>query len=647
MRMQPVINKFLQTRRNAVAIMFALCLLPLVLLVGLAIDTAFYSQARTQAGLAAEAAATHAVRVAANAYTLDISNNESVSAANTDAILQGNASGALWFQSQLGPLLRASASLAATNGVNVQNNSSIAGANGAGFTGTVTYTLNYPPIFSALFGSTKNWTATANATAQTDNKYVEVLLLIDTSNSMLLGADQSDITLLAETSACPESSPQQWLTSAVGLNPLTQSPFGSIYESNSADSNALNFNSVAHYTDPSLGASDTSGTCQGSSGSGQPSYQPATISSLSSVFPSGINTSGNQNYNPGAPLDTCSLACHTVTTTVGGYYQDLYGMARRQGAKLRLDVVISATENVIQDLYNNEQSAGQFTVGVYQFNTDVAPMVQGISGTDANTEATADLVTDSSSALYTIQHSYDYSVAGNASLIPALTNYSDGNTFFSKSVADLISGKTVTVATSSGTTTKTIAALQSVTTATAGSSASNPEKDIFIVTDGFEDEGTSFSGAAKRYMGEMTSYKDEGNGLSSATCESLKLKGLNVYVLYVVYYPIPHITYYTPYLSSFYSQTDAHDFSQLTYNANSAENVLSGAPSGLSYAEVMGTNPDNGSGLGVGEVGPDTEALEACASPGDFYEASSSTDINNAMQAMLRSAISSSITVTQ
>lgn len=658
-----MIKRFGQARRSAVAIMFALCLLPLVLLVGLAIDTAFYSQARTQYGLAAEAAATHAVRVASAAYTLDISNHETQSAAATDGQNQGDAAGAQWFSAQLGPLLRAStqsvqvnvySSTLTNNGICVQPGATTAG--GAGFCGTVTYALNYPPIFNALFGasSSNTWSATASSTAQTSYQYVEVLLMIDTSNSMLIGADQSDIDTLAENSVCPQTgttTSTQWLTSAEGINPTYYSGIGYIYDSNPLDNDSVDFTKVAFYNNPTGVSTDDTGSCQTKTQSSNGiNHQPTNI------------TVGGSTSS-GAPLDACALACHTVTTTASdGYFQDLYGMARRNKVNLRLDVVLTATENVIQDLYNAEQSANQFTVGIYQFNGDVSPMVNGnTSGTPpgGSVEATADLEGDSTSALSTIEQKYDYntSTTPNSVLLPLLiepSNFTinstgsnspgvpyaldDGDTNFTKSAVDLLAGNAT-----GGT------AIQGVPSGTTvGATSSYPERNLFIITDGFEDEGPSNgSGNGTRYMGEMTSYKNEEAGLSTATCQQFKAKGFNVYVLYVVYDPIPHLTYYDPGISSYYSQTDATDFSQLAFNAHSAENVLSGAPSGLSTAEVAGSNPDTATNVGSGEVGPDVEALEACATKGDFYEASSSSDIQTAMTAMLQSAISSAITVTK
>jgi Flp pilus assembly protein TadG len=638
-----MITGFRRTRRSAVAIMFALCLLPLVLLVGLAIDTAFYSQARTQVGLAAEAAATHAVRVASGAYTLDVeneaTNHDTQDIAASDGVTQGEDAGVQWFNAQLGPLLRASVP-PNTLSVTVNPYTTVDGGNnGAGFSATVSYTINYPPIFSALFGSKNSWTATSQSTAQTTYQYVEVLLLLDTSSSMLIGADPTTITSMSENSVCPQNGT---LTYPLGLIPLLHSQDNtSNYEANTQDfSNAdpipfgQSTTAVPNFTLTS-GPATNGTTITGVFGTCASGFQPASISSLTA---SGYQLHG---YPSNAALTPCAFACHTApkSSITNGEFPDLYGIARRNQDSLRLDVVITATEKVIDDLYSAEQAKNQYTVGVYQFNDDVSAMVTGTSGATAPAdEATSNLEGSTTSALSIIENSYDYSYAGNNALIPAVstsTDFNDGNTDFTDSATDLLNGK------ATGNT-----ALSAVITNNPsdppGSTSSNPQKNIFIVTDGFEDYGTS-----TRYMGEMTSYKNEEAAQKTATCQEFKNLGFSVYVLYVYYYPVPINSFYVPYDSSPYSQTDATDFSQLQFGTQSYENTLAGAPSGLSLAEIQGSNPDTATGLGSGEVGPDTEALEACASPGDFYEASSTTDIENAMQAMLRSAISSSITVTQ
>ncbi len=88
---------FAESRRGAIAMTFAICLVPLVLMIGLAIDYAFYVQTSQKVARAAEAAATQAVRTAAAGYTLDIQNGQSVTTATTDAVSEGQLAGAQWF----------------------------------------------------------------------------------------------------------------------------------------------------------------------------------------------------------------------------------------------------------------------------------------------------------------------------------------------------------------------------------------------------------------------------------------------------------------------------------------------------------------------------------------------------------------------
>ena len=55
-------------KRGIVAVMYALMVLPLIMVVALAIDYSFYINAQAQLNLAADAAAMHAARVASQYY---------------------------------------------------------------------------------------------------------------------------------------------------------------------------------------------------------------------------------------------------------------------------------------------------------------------------------------------------------------------------------------------------------------------------------------------------------------------------------------------------------------------------------------------------------------------------------------------------
>ena len=121
-----------------------------------------------------------------------------------------------------------------------------------------------------------------------------------------------------------------------------------------------------------------------------------------------------------------------------------------------------------------------------------------------------------------------------------------------------------------------------------GSSPSKPRKNLFIITDGLEDYSPN-----NRIIGQMTSP------LNETTCQPLKSMGFNIFVLYTPYTPLPNPFY------------------------------LNGSNSRASVEA-----PITNTGLSV------AAGLQACASSvSQYYQASSVTDINTALQNMLASAL--------
>jgi hypothetical protein len=516
--------------------------------------------------------------------------------------------------------------------VNVTANSNGA----AGFAATVNYTFTYPPFFNVLFSRSSNWVYPNSSSAQAADQYVEVLLMLDTSNSMLIGAGQSDINAMAGNSVCL---PAISGFNATGLENLIYQgtnmyPYPAFSAQLTADGDTVDFSklngsytnngnttTVPAYIDPSGGPNDLTGSCNTAKGFG-------------------VSIAGAAASKPGDP---CALACHTSSTVVNGNYADPYGQARALGVTLRQDVVLQASEQVAQNLYNAEQAANQFTLGVYQFNNDVSTMVAG-GGADALPEATANLT----SALTAIEK-YDYAYQGNNALLPPVSASEDHNTNFPRAIAHLVNGA------------GSVPQLTQVTNTQAnpaGGTAANPIKNIFIVTDGFEDSSSSSPGGGNGLttdFGEMTSstaensYTSTGNtynGNATGYCSQLKKLGFNVYVLYVTYYPVPILPYYVSYfINGQANHADAADFpSAFSYGGTVLARAMAQA---TSTASIAGTNPDASVAATSGQVSPNEEALQACASNGDFYIASSAADITSAMSAMLKSAINSSIILTR
>jgi Flp pilus assembly protein TadG len=565
------IRQFVRDRRGAIAIIFGISLVPMAMLVALSIDFSFYVQARAQISLAADAAATHAIRAATETYTAEINQNPPLSAATAiaDADAAGETAGTAWFWAQLGTLPTASVTGANDPNVTVQSNTNLSPTNPAGFTATVAYTGTYPPFFDPLFSSTSNWTITGTAGALSTYSYVEILLLLDNSGSMDIGATPNDILKLEDHSVCLPNS-VNW----TGINGM-----GAYDQSNPALD--IDMTQVAHYQ----------------------------------AYGSPSNISGTCDSGYTGPESPCGFACHTDANN-----NDLYGIAREYGVRLRSDVVTSAAENVISSMEANEQAPGQFSVGVYQFNSDISPLfpTQPQTGT-TNQEASSDLA----GALSAVD-AIDYYKNPTAA-VPILPNvgYACCETDFPVAVKDLLAG----------TYSNGVRFGSAITAAGSGNTPATPQKDIFIVTDGMQDSAST----GTRENGEMTSALAENATYPSnlAVCKNFKSLGFTVYILYIDYNPLPNQYYMTS------SVTQTPYFTEDFPNVNASQVTT--------QEDAEPTSTVNGGYVpGPNAVSPDEAALQACASsPSDFFVANNAADISTAMNAMLKSALSSTIRLTQ
>jgi Flp pilus assembly protein TadG len=583
------VRQFIRDRRGAIAIIFAASLLPMAMLAGLSIDFSFYAQARAQITLAADAAATHAIRAATETYTAEINQNPPLSAATAiaDADQAGETAGAEWFWAQLGQLPTASVTGSNNPNVTVQSNTNLSPTNPAGFTATVAYTGTYPPFFDPLFSSTAKWKITGTAGALSTYSYVEILMLLDNSSSMMIGATPNAITTLEQNTVCI---PSGW--SNTGANG-TQA-----YDNNSPLD--VNMNTVANYN----------------------SYNS----------PSNLN--GKCLHNTDGPYAPCGFACHSDPND-----QDYYGIARgldrpylsnaqNEPVPLRLDIVLSAAENVISSMKANEQAPNQFSIGVYQFNNDIEPLYPNsqTTGTVTSQEASTDL-----SAGLAAVNSIDWNKNPNETAEPPLeSNANIGNTDFVESVQDLLKGRYANGGMFG----------PAITNAGSGNSATTPQKDIFIVTDGMEDN----SDTGPRLLGEMTGVAAENDSITSnpGICKQFKALGFTVYVLYVDYNPVPN----TWYEGTESGETVPNPTPYFTEDFPSVRQT-STSPAPINFGQATALT-NNGNTPSANAMSPDEAALQACASsPSDFYIANDAGAISTAMNAMLKSALSTTIRITQ
>jgi Flp pilus assembly protein TadG len=503
--------------------MFGVLALPLLMMIGLAIDFSFYVQAESQLNLAADTAALHAVRVASQTY----SNGQSTAAEIEQA---GQVAGQQWFSAQLGTF---------NDGTVTPSVSVTYSATPSAFTAVVTYSGSYKTIFSALF-NVSTFHLSGSSTTTITNSYDEIVMLLDNSSSMLIGATLSDIVALEEATPCStqgatngQSMPNySWTYTKV---PGTSVFYG--YGSSDTAPPAAVKGTVNGNCDPAYSGIDGDySACF---------YVPQLANNLSPSDSYTCKNGGgrpatvNGVYYPHMPNAPCAFACHNDPNN-----NDYYALARslQPSIQLRLDVVQQAAANVVSTLLTDESAPNQFRVGIYQFTSGL----QQVYPTSGNGEAGTDLVTAQS----------DAAALKNT---PNLSGNS-GNTNFPAAMRALN---------------------DIVTSAGDGVTPSSPLKNLFIVTDGMENESSVT-------MGPMTSATNE------QLCSLFWEKGFTVYVLYTPYYPLPNPYY-------------------------------------LNYTKVN-AEPTNSS--------PDVAALKACARyPGNFFEASDPTAINTAMQAMVAAAL--------
>ena len=323
-------------RQGAVSIMFAGAAVPLIGLLGLAIDYAFVTQASTQLRLAAETAAISSIKIASNEFA-----NQGASS-NYQA--DGQTNGLQWFQEQAGGIPDAS----------VKSYTVAVNRNVTQFTSQVTYTASVPTFFSSIMGYTHFNIGGSTGATITLNDYINIAMLLDNSSSMLIGATTTDINTMQSITPCSAES------------------------SNSQQG-------MGAWTGPTPTGCTTTYTWVAS---GSPSPGTPTAGKAAVAAPCGFAchwSNDNQTYkgNPDyTQYDYFYLARNPPT-----------GVTK---PTLRFDVVQSATAQVIQAMASSEVIPNQFGLSVFEFNSALTKVYPGpLTGIEAG----YDLQGDSGSGL--------------------------------------------------------------------------------------------------------------------------------------------------------------------------------------------------------------------------------------------------------
>jgi len=227
----------------------------------------------------------------------------------------------------------------------------------------------------------------------------------------------------------------------------------------------------------------------------------------------GANNSGSANYGG------CGFGCHESNPSAdnlmnpGGASQDNYALARSLNVTLRLDLVNSATQNLMQNAYNTEQADGAtyqaaiYTID-YNFNT-----LQALTGCLYTTQTCANPAYTSAGNLAPLE------VYDNNCLTSSNCN-SDEDSYLDMGLSSIDN------------------AMPNPGNGT-NNAGDTPQEVLMIVSDGVVDE---------LYNGNRTIAPI--NTLAS-WCSTIKARGIRIAFLYTTYQPLPTNSFYENNVASF------------------------------------------------------------------------------------------------
>lgn len=211
--------------------------------------------------------------------------------------------------------------------------------------------------------------------------------------------------------------------------------------------------------------------------------------------------------------DQCAFACHDLSTSPNDYY----GLAKKLGVTMRIDLVRSATQKLMDTATATQQVKKQFRMAVYTF---------GSAGTARGLTSIAALTSDLAGAK---------TAAGAIDLmtVPYQGHDNDQYTNFD-GIFTAINGNIANPG-------------------TGASATATPQKVLFFVSDGVADAyNTGSCGGSAVGGGRCQEPIDLQN------CTTLKNRGIRIAVLYTTYLPLPTNGWYMSTVAPWSSQIAAN-----------------------------------------------------------------------------------------
>lgn len=252
--------------------------------------------------------------------------------------------------------------------------------------------------------------------------------------------------------------------------------------------------------------------------------------------------------------DQCAFACHDLSTAPNDYYS----LAKKLGVTTRIDVVRSATQQLMDTAASTAIVSNQFRMAIYTFGSSDKNL-----GLTQIYSLSSDLTGAKSAASNIDLMSVQYQGYNN-----------DQDTDFDGVLAEIN---------------------KNIATPGDGTSPSSRQKMLFLVSDGVADA---------YYPSTCTQPTTGGRcqePVSLATCTALKQRGVKIAVLYTTYLSLPTNAWYMTWIDPF-----------------------NPGPYGPSVNSKIAQN------------------MQACASPGYYFEVSPTDGISEAMTALFNKVVQES-----
>ncbi|MCK9918389.1 pilus assembly protein TadG-related protein [Microbacteriaceae bacterium K1510] len=243
--------------------------------------------------------------------------------------------------------------------------------------------------------------------------------------------------------------------------------------------------------------------------------------------------------------DKCAFACHQMDVAPNDYY----GLAKKLGVTMRIDVVRSATQQLMDTASSTQTVSNQFRMAIYTFG-------------GAAQQAGLTQIFSLSSTLSSAK-----TAANNIDLmtVPYQNYASDTDTNFDSVLANVNTA---------------------ISSPGDGSTSGAPQKVLFFVSDGVADAaGVSCSQPTTAGKDPQTgqAYTRCQEPLNTSFCDTIKKRGIKIAVLYTTYLALPTNSWYMTWIDPF----NAGPYGP-SPNSKIAQNMQSCASPGL-YFEVSPT----------------------------------------------------------